>query len=244
MMLKRRRIGIIGGSRYDAYVRSLRPALWFRLNEPSGISVVNSGLLGGSYNGTFTPGAGAVGQVGAFGPCSAYLFDGVDSKIEVPGGANNYTQFTYTFLVHPTSAGELNYGALADINGGAGLICSFNGNLNSLTFFRDATGNDATTTTITGLTAGEWSWVIATFDLLGDKKVHLYKGKSSALIEYAYSTQVAVTGTLVDLSASPLCIGNRDTQNVTFNGLYGTAALYDRVLTNTQLEQMIGLSAV
>ncbi len=230
-----------GGTTYVKLIPSLAPALWYRFNEPSGATAVNSGSLGAALNGTYT--ACTLAQAGKMSASGAVLFDGVNSLLTSPAGVyGNYAAQTYAALVSVSASGEGSSGRLFDI-ANATTVLRFNGALTSLISIRAAVGTPSITTT-TGVAANTWTWLFWQFDNAGDRKVHLFKGVAGAVSEYGYSAQNAATGALTDQSATALAIGNNTGQTRTMAGLYDEFMTWPRILTPTELLQIVKLSGV
>lgn len=231
---------------YDSFVNGLSPILWLRLRETSGTTPVNSGSAGAALDGVYTPGTGAVGQTGLLGANEAYSFDGADSKIVVTSTAahNALPAFTRIFLIKPTNSGEGGSGSFFfwDTSTGEGCLF-FNGALTSIQGIVKSTGN-ATSTTTTGLSAGVYAALFMTYDHAGDKKVHLYKyAAGGSLTEFGYSAQTAATGSL-GTPAGDYNIGNRQTNNTTFNGVMDEVLTIGSVLSNAQMTQYAQLAGL
>ena len=195
------------------YVADATMPLWLRFRETTGTVAVNSGSAGAALNGTIA-GTTVLGQTGALGANEAFDLDGLTSRITSAGV--EYATFTIAMLVRPDNAGEGNVGAFFSHANTVNRL-QFSGSLNAITM-KVAAGTDALSTTTTGLAAAIWQWIFLTYADAGDRKIHLYKGVSGAVSEYAYSAQDAATGTKATMAGQTLTIGNRTANDVTFDG--------------------------
>lgn len=231
------------------YAQSLAPLLDLRFTERTGTTAINYGTVGTALNGTIG-GTTSLGQTGKLGANEAYLYDGLTSFVSVPNHAsiNALTQFTYVYLINPSSAGEINLGTFScwgnagSVPVGASLL--FNGGVTSL-FARVLNSVDTqfSTTTTTGISTSLWSMVFWQYDDSGDRKSHLFKGVSGVLSEYAYSAQSPLTGTLKTQTPS-LFVGNSQDQARSFAGLYDWFLLFNRVLSPAEMTQLTKLVGV
>lgn len=221
------------GSAYEPLVTSLAPVLRYRFNETSGTTVINYGSLGAAQNGTWTPGAGLIGQGGQRGSNEAYAFDGAASLVTVPNGS--YAVFpaaTYAHLVLATNGGEGNNGTFWMHGNGNNRF--LHASATALSARKITSGTNPLSNTTTGLTFGAWHYIFATYDDAGDRKWHIYKFISGVLTEFAYSTQTAGTGT-ISAEANNLIIGNAAAANTTWNGSIDDWQLYNYLLTSQQM---------
>lgn len=230
-----------GGLSYASYIASLAPVLWLRLRETSGTNAANSGSLGAAADGTWTPGAGAVGQTGQLGANEAYDFDGAASDILIPDATaiNNVAVVTYATLFKADGAGENNIGMFYSSS-------TRQFRINSSSFpvrmFISGTANANSVTNNSFISTGAYHWIFATFDNTGDRKVRLYKGISGAVTEATYTTQDAMTGPIVNTATHH--VGNNAAANGTFDGLIDESLIFDRVLTTAEMLQITTLSGL
>lgn len=234
------KVTVLGGADiYRNYVRSLHPALWYRLNETSGTAAINYGSLGATYNGTYT--ACTLAQAGQIGPASAVLFDGTTSLITVTlnAGYADVAAYTVAMLVKPSSAGEASSGTFYRFGNSTNRL-RFSGSVNVLDG-AEIGGTNATATTTAGIPTTSWSWVFRTYENVTERKIHVLKGASGAVTEYSYSAQAAMTGTKTDKSGN-LIIGNEVLASATFAGLYDEFLWFNGILTTAQMLQITKLS--
>lgn len=241
---KRRMVVLSGARSYLAYIALLSPLVWLRLNEATGeTTAVNSGSLGATFNGTYSN--CTLAQTGKIGPSSAVSYNGTTSRLQIANGAGlaNLTTWTYAALVNPTNAGEGGGGQFWDWGNAVNEpYAGYNGVITSLAFrLADTTPTAFNTTTTTGLTASTWQWLFATFDNAGDRKLHAYRGVASAVAEFAYGAQPVMVGTY-KTPISPLNIGNNTATSATFAGLYDELLVFNAVLTQAQMQQIVKAS--
>lgn len=223
---------------YAAYVAQLEPLLWYPMNEPSGTTVINYGSLG-SGNGTFTPGAGAVNQVGKLGAGEAYDFDGADSRIAGPTttSINNLTAFTYVLLVKADSAGEANAGYLWADTGGNRIfnISAGTGPVRfTLTVWGSGNFSQVTQDVASAVPLATWVLLFCTFDNAGDRTPSIFVGRNGAVAESTYSTEIALAVALANASGA-LNVGNISSSIRTWDGLIDEFIIFNRVLTAQEM---------
>lgn len=227
------------GPTYAAYIASLSPLLWLKYNETSGTTVENYGSLGDTADGVWTPGAGALGQTGLGngGANEAYDYDGASSKTTVPAltGINNLTAFTYAILMQALSPGELNQGRFFGETGFR--YWRIDAADYSLRMLVDATSSAISLTTAGFIAETIPTYLFATYDNAGDRKVHIYKVVGGVLTEATYAIQDAATGTLLN-GVGALDIGSNFLQNVTFDGMIDEVLIVGSVLTDAQKLQV------
>lgn len=227
---------------YANYIASLAPLLWLRLRETSGTTVTNSGSV--ALNGTWTAGAGALGQTGKLGINEAYDFDGANSKIVLADNAAIQALATYTIvaLCNADGAGESSAGTILHL--GAGVSGGFRrtGTSNAWVMNFDTDGTDANSTTNVDFAPdGVWLCMFGTFDNAGDRTARIYKGVSGAVAEATYATQTPATGTRVTPIGA--VIGNfADVR--TWDGLIDEVLIFNRILTAGEMLQITQLLGV
>jgi hypothetical protein len=230
------------GTTYADYIASLAPLLWLKHTETSGTTVENYGSLGDAADGTWTPGAGALGQTGLGngGANEAYDYDGANSKTTVPAqtGINNLTALTYGILLKADSPGETNVGQFFgdQFNN---RIWGINSASYPLSMTVQATGAAVSTTNNGFIAVSTPTYLFATYDDAGDRKIRMYKVVGGALTEATYATQTAATGTLGNGSGTQI-IGNTANQAASFDGLIDEAFMKGSVLSSAEMLQ-IGL---
>lgn len=229
------------------YLATLPFLALYKMQQTSGTNEPNVGSLGSAVNMTIT--STTLGQTGKLGANEAYLFDGAVSRLQCANNATlaNKTAWEWVFLVKPSGAGEINFGAFfcwGDGNPDNSPNLLFNGGVSSLLCrVYNTTPTNFNTTTTTGLSTSAWSIVFAAFDNAGDRKVHLYKGISGAVTEFGYSAQPAMTGTYKAPTVA-LNLFNSSGQSVTFAGLGDFAGVVDGNLTPAQRLKIVQLAGV
>lgn len=232
---------------WSSYVTAtIAPVGWWSMRATSGTNEANRGTGGAALDMTIL--SATLGQTGKLGVNEAALCDGANTRYQTPNNAAlaSLTTWEYVFLVNPSSAGELNQARFFGWgNNDFEPTLAFNGALTSLLFQTDSTvPTSFTTTTTTGLAAATWQLVFAAYANAGDRKVHLYKGVTGAVNEYAYNAQPALTGTY-KAPTSELNLFNVTAQSVTFAGLADEALIVNGNLatatTRTQLALLSGV---
>lgn len=220
-----------------SYMASLNLLVWLRLRETSGTTAANSGTLGAAADSTFTPGTGAVAQTGQLGVNEAYSFDALNTMIQVPSFADIST-YTYGFLVKANSAGEGSAGRLFADNLGARTFRINSVNLNLRAFNTSQGGTTADSVTANNfITTGAWHYIFVTFDINGDKKLHIYKYISGALTEASYTTNVAMT-IIPAATTGVQTVGNVAAQSGTWDGLIDEVFIANYALSVAQMTQI------
>ncbi len=232
---------------YRSAVTALAPAMWLQLREQSGTTVANNGATAA---GTWTPGTGAVGQIGQLGLNEAYRFDGADSKISVPASVliNNLTTFTWALLCNFATAGE---------GGGGRLVCDAGDNRQlriasvspfRLTFSVFHTSDNSTAQSGAGaqnIVANTWAWVFATYPNVGSgtKNCRLYVGRAGAVNALTLSTDTSSSNALSNGSGAAL-VGNNNASTATVDGLIDEALIFPSVLTTAQMLTLVQASGL
>ncbi len=166
---------------------------------------------------------------------------------------NNLNAFTYSVWVNPSGLGHSNDGTIfvKDATTNYSPFLQFNANgTATLLALVEGSISPAETTPNNLLSLNTWTNVVMTFDINGDKKIHLYYGGT----EVSYSQQTTIGGTLADDSAHGYTIGN-DTDPVTpfypndgWTGAIAEFAIWNKVLTQGQITTLsastTGASAV
>lgn len=227
---------------FEAYIASLSPLIYFKHDETSG-APVNYGSASGL---NITASNITYSQDGKTGTGQAQDFNGTTTIITIA----NDTAFqaanldaledqTWCFLVRPDTTGELNYGQLFAFDTAVALnhgnLGFHNGNVLSSRVNCDTTGGYSHTTT--GVTLGEWTWIIKTYSHTGDRKVRIYTAAGGTVTEAQYDNQITSVGNVTP-EVDPLFIGTRTSAGLTFDGLFDRTLCFDKVLTQTQLEKL------
>ena len=228
---------------YEDYVNALAPEYWRRYRETSGTVGLNSGSLGGTT--TWTPGAGALGQIGQLGANEAYDFDGALSKDSFPITPTmaNAVEFGVAILNFPDTLGETTTGILycyGDLGGA--FMLRYSGAAGTLVGRVDY-ATDAITLTSTALPLGAWSWIFANYSESGDRKLHLYRGVAGVVTEFAYTTNTASVGAFSP-PAVPFVVGAQANQSQTWDGKIDEVIWKNRPLTATEMLNLTLLSGL
>lgn len=234
--------GLTPAQAFAAVMAAQNPLLWYKLNETSGTTVINYGSAGASANGTWTAGAGALGQAGKLGANEAYDFDALASKIVIPDIAAIQALATYTImgLCKADGAGENNAGTVLHLGASAGM--GFRRSTLAWSMGFDTDGTDATSTSNSGFVANDvWLALFGTFDNAGDRTARIYKGSGGVVTEATYATQTAASGTRV----APLgaVIGNFSDVR-TWDGLIDEVVVFNRVLSAAEMLQITAAAGV
>ncbi len=231
---------------FAQFIADTAPVGWWKLNDASS-PAVNSGSAGTAINMTGT--SVTFQQTGKLGATDAVSLDGANSRLQTANNAAlaNPTTWEFAFLVNPNSAGESSQGKFFSWgNAFSDTIHHFEFG-SGLTAVRtqiwNAAGSSFASSTTTGLTASTWAWVFCAYDDSGDRKAHLYKGISGVAAEYAYSLQVALTGTY-KTPTQALNLFNTSNQTLTFDGLADEVLYWNRNLTANERTQITALSGV
>jgi hypothetical protein len=228
---------------FNAYVATLAPLFELRMNITSGTTITNQGSLGAGQNGTLTLGAGALAQSSPLGAGEAIQWDALVTSLIVPNSAamDGVVAQTWCFLCKPLGLGE----------GSAGRFFNYVNSATqnaTLTAAQAVTGSIGSTSSALSISSNTialntWQWFFMTYDNAGDRMVHLYKGVSAAVNEYAYGTQNAATGTQA-VQGGSLYIGNRNVGDNTWDGLISRVMFFNRVLTAPERLQLTALAGV
>lgn len=216
------------------YMTSLTPLVWYRLREASGTSAKNSGSLAAMDATALSCTVGQAG-VGSQGANEAYLYDGANSKLTLPTSAAlaALTTFSYAFLVKAGSAGEASAGTFFNWSDASGNYFHFNGNINQCDLLLKAATTAPRALTAQLLTANTPAWIFVTYDDAGDRKPYVYKGIAGAVTNKS-GAQTAAVGTLT-APTNPMVIGNKASQDKTWDGLFDEIAFFNYVLSVPQM---------
>lgn len=233
----------LGG--YASYVQGvLKPSLWYRLNELSGVTARNSGTLGTAYNGVYT--ACILAQPGKMSATGAILMDGATSLVTIPGDATDRAPTgTAAFLLKPSSSGEGNAGKFHNWGG----LC-FTGFVTAglrLDGREQAATTPATSQGAAGspLVTTAWQWLFRIYDDVGERKVRFYIGINGALAEIAYSSgPTAAIGLANAKTGLNLILGNKADASATYAGLYDEMMYDFKLWTTAQMLQLVKLTNV
>lgn len=211
----------------------------FHFNEITGTVVQNYGTLGAALNGTWSPGAGALGQTGRLGLNEAYLYDGANSITTFPANAaiNALQAATYLFLINPSSAGESNNARLFETNTDTELYTIHSVNLD-LRMVVPGTGTLTTITNTGFISLSTWSLLFYTYAFSGDFKGRMYKNSGDNVVEATYATQTAGSGSKTGVAATKN-VGNLGLLNRTFNGLIDEFGIAPYVLSVDQMTSIV-----
>lgn len=233
---------------WSSYVSgTIQPVGWWSMRATSGTNEPNRGSGGAALDMTIT--SATLGQTGQLGANEAALMDGANSRYQTPNNALTaaLTTWEWIFLVNPSNSGESNVGKFASYGTGVNeLLIQFNAAACAVVFMRTANtapANFATTTTA-GLTPATWSLLFASYDNVGDRKGHIFKGISGAVSEFSYSAQAPLTGTY-KTPTNALNLWNTSDQSGTFAGLGDEAMVVNgNLATATTRTQLAVLSGV
>jgi hypothetical protein len=189
------------------------PALLLNLRETSGTTPANDGDLDGLTI-TWTPGAGAVGQLGVDGPGEAYLFDGAGSFITITNdeaAADLFETATqrWAFLIRLSSDGALfTYGQSFITN----LIIDSNHAVDSIFVTSGTNALAETDVDAVADLVDTFAWIFMDYDdadTLGNgRRIRLWKALVGGVVEaLSLVTDTAATGTYTP-SANDMRIGD------------------------------------
>lgn len=241
-MLHQHGLYIKKGSAYQIAINALRPSLYYRLNETSGNTALDSSPTGNhaTIGGTTT--LGSTGLAPNTG--TGYTLDGLTSRLALSSptaiGSNDWT---WCFLVSPTNAGEGNTGTFTsrrDSVGGQQSNVIF---FTALTAFQVGLHNSANTfyrtRTTTGITALTPTWLFIRYNITAEGLVRLYKATTSVptVTEYAYSLQEVFAGSAKAYNEAWLF--NNTSSSATFAGVADEVIAFNYVLTVPQLQSIV-----
>lgn len=239
---------------YNDYIKNqINPLFWLKLNETSGTSVINYGSIGGT--GVWTPGVGALGQIGYFGSNQAYLYDALNSKIQftnasVTAIANLTNQKGYC-LGNFTSIGEASAGFFFGWGTGSNHLLRFLSS-NRITSIFDTDATDAAVTSDVNQVSdliNNWRYLFWDYDdsnTLGNgRRIRLFKttpGNSTITTITFGGGNVAATGTMV-VPSTDLVIGNISSQARTLDGKLDEFLITSGLWTTQQIQTISILGA-
>lgn len=210
------------------------PVGWWKLDEGTGTSVVDSS--GNGNSGTITPGTGShrSGKVG-----SAFGFDNSSTVINVGSGTTlddlPSSGMSISTWVYPVSQGEGSAGFIVAKNSGAtpssGWILQMAGT-NALTFTVDGSTDLVRTTSNSVLTTNAWNHITVFWDgtITTASSVRVFVNGSE--VSYATTTNGA---SRVSDATSTLYIGNDSTSSRTFDGILDDVKIYNYTRTPAQI---------
>lgn len=218
--------------------------LWYRMNEAA-TPAVNYGSVA-SVNGTVANMGGFQAATGLTAIPLSYDFNGTTSIVTVPIAAGLASaDYTLACLVNPDNAGEGSSGALFDLRTSAGVqifTAYFFGTVDVIGFVvRNQAGTPFTTATLTGISAGAWTWVFIQFNS-ATAKIRGWKSVVGVLTEFGYSQQPALTGTQIQIERGT--IGAMANGSQTWDGKYTQPMLFGSLLTTVQMQAIITRSGV
>lgn len=244
MLLLKQRTTAATPVTWSSYLTSLALPAWWRMRDTSGVTVVNSGSLGSAVDLTAT--AWTMNQAGQLGSGEAGLADGATTVLTCANNATlaGYSPWEAFFLVRPSSAGEGSLGAFFMYgNAAPGPYGLFFHTIDSLKFsVWNTLGSEFSSITTTGLTALTWCILFAAYGT--DKKIHIRKGISGGVSEFAYTAQDTLTGTY-DVPTTAFNLLNATAQSRTFAGLVDEVGwIGGRTFTDAERLQMTVLAGV
>lgn len=137
------------------------PIAWYKFDEGVGTTVHNSGSIGSSANATLSGSTLPTWSNGKIN--KALYFDGSTSKISL-GSTLNYPNITISTWIKPETPIQYYPSIFSNLSYGEdkGYILTFSStSLSSLSFY---VGNESIGTTLSGVTAGNWYYLTATWD--------------------------------------------------------------------------------
>lgn len=161
-----------GGLSYAQKVASYSPLVWWKMNETSGTTIVNSGTGGATYNGTLSLGGGALGAEGIGDGGTSIQFDGTATTISIPSFPSPPAAVmdTGTLLFWwKLSTAQWNDGVLRsariDRTTGPNYVYIQKTNANLLRMYRAGGGISGTDHSMTPNKSGVWSLVALTWNV-------------------------------------------------------------------------------
>ena len=212
------------GDAYAAKVLSSGPSAYYRLNETSGTTLVDSA---GGLNGTYGAGVvqGAAGAPGTAGTAATW-----------PAGLTSTTTVPYTPVLNPAGAYTIEYWAKPELNGNTGgaIVSTQNRNTGRAGYvsyqgfnvngWETHLGFQETVIFLQGTTppaAARWDHIVATWDGVSDSRMYV-----NGVVE-ATSTQAPTRPNL----AQPFEIGSRFNGQQRYRGVIDEIAFYNKALT-------------
>ena len=222
------------GDGYDAGIHEyvdtsvFLPEAYFKLEEGSGATTDDE--MGSVASGTIS---GAIWTTGISG--NALDFDGVDDRVVFadPPALDLQGSRTVSAWVKPDAFGSYNV-ICAKYVWGFGLWVGSSGQLRA--YIAGSSGPASSISANGAVSLDAWQHVAMTFDIDGDRKIHLYVNGE----ETTYSTQTAMVGSPV-LNNSDFAIGSDSSARYYFSGLIDEVKVLDHAL---DAEQIAGESAL
>ncbi len=179
----------------------------------------------------------------AFGGNSTRDFDAINDYVNFGSGTSidNLATFTWAAWIMPDTEGEGTGGmiiAQSQSNITYKEVRTPTTGINRLEgFVGFSSGTNANSiSTDSGVTLDVWQFVVMTYDNSGDKTIRLYVNGS----EVSYGTQTAGSGTIRDVSAMNVVIGNDETDTAnSFDGGIAYVQIFDRVLTVVEMKEIM-----
>ena len=240
---RRRRIVVAGGVRLQSYLLSLSPILLMD-GTLNGSNVANLGSGGTALDGV--PTAVTIDATGM-------TFNGTTSVITIPNHASINAMSTqrWAFLINAATLGESSAGSpfsWLDGVGGSRTACRFQStNRLQANVRTDATDAACITNDNQVDFIGSLAWLFIDYDdadALGlGRRIRLMRGLSGAIATLTLATDTAATGT-VETTTGSLYIGNRNTSDLTFNGLMKQVFASTGLWTTAIMQELIDLAGV
>ncbi len=173
---------------------------------------------------------------------SGALYNGTTSYISVPyAAAIDPAAWTYGFRVTAADAGE---GSVANLFawGNGGHRAFLNGALSAIRTLADGNNVDADSITSAGLGVGTDTWVFITFNNAGERKLRVYTALPAGVrAELPYSSgPIAMTDTINSMSALVLFLGNRLSNDHTWNGSFRYVFIVPSILSEAAMNAIAG----
>lgn len=234
---------IRGGARSpEAVMESLAPIIWFRADETTGTTAVNYGSAGSGSNGTIV--STTLLNQSAIGGLKAWDFDGATSAVEGiarPASLQNPTVVTIMGLTYVRSLGEVQNGHLWATGTTPMLYHT------STTSYRYAfagarnwsSGNVYAESNNNAWALNEWFLVFGTYnhnDLASLPQIWI--GRNGAPVTEVAGYVKQNRGSIMAANTNAFLIGNTTAYNRTVDGLISYTAIWDRVLTLSEMDSI------
>lgn len=229
---------------YAATILYFTPLIWLRCDETVGTTAEDSSS--NNYDGTIS-GSPALGQTGLSAETgTSFLFDGDDSRIQIPNNAalQALGAFTFAFLGNPLTIGKSNQGALF-VFGNADVTEHFLIHTPGLRLFfvvRHTGGNMLAETVDNAVLLNTPAWYFAVYDP-STKTGKIYRGNGGALTTLALGTNTAGPGTAIS-QTNLLNVGNVSTTAFTYDGYIDEALVFPSMLTVQQMTDIVLLTGI